>query len=62
MNNPETVKFVNEYMNNNADKILDAMGRTYTAEELAVKLGDNNQASADQRCLSAADVASIYNV
>lgn len=62
MNNADTVSYVNEYMVNNGDKILDAMGRTYTADELAAKLGDPNAAAADQKYLSAADIASVYNV
>lgn len=62
LNNEDTVSFVTDYMNNNGDKILDAMGRTYTAEELAAKLGDPNASVADQKCLSAADIASVYNL
>mgnify|MGYP003289164431 CR=1 FL=1 len=61
-NNPELVSIVTEYMNNNGDKVLDAMGRTYTAEELAAKLGDPNASVADQKCLSAADIAAVYNL
>ena len=61
LNNEDTVNFVNEYMKANGEKMLDALGRTYTADELANKLGDNN-ASTDQRCLSPADIASVYNV
>ena len=61
MNNPETVKYVSDYMTNNSEKILDALGKTYTAEEFNMKLGDLN-ASSDQHCLSADALASIYNV
>lgn len=61
MNNPETVSFVQDYMKTNGEKILDAMGRTYTAEELAIKLGDPN-ASTDQRCISPDALNDIYNI
>jgi len=61
LNNPESVKFVNEYMESNGDKILDAVGRTYTAEELNDRLGDN-AASSDQRCISPEALADIYKV
>lgn len=62
MTNESTVKYVTEYMTNNGDKVLDAVGRTYTADELNVKLGDPNASQGDQKFLSAADMASIYNV
>lgn len=61
LNNPDTVKYVQEYMESNGDKILDAIGRTYTKEELSAKLGDPN-ASSDQKCLSADALADIYKV
>lgn len=61
LNNQTTVDFVTDYMKNNGDKLLDAMGRTYTAEELAMKLGSGNP-SGDQKCLSAEDVASVFDV
>lgn len=61
LTNEDSVKFVNEYMEANCDKMLDALGKTYTAEELANKLGDMT-ASADQKCLSPAEIASVYNV
>ena len=63
MTNADTVKFVNDYMAANGEKLLDAMGRTYTAEELAIKLGDPNAPVADQKCLSVNDITSaVYNV
>jgi hypothetical protein len=57
-----TVKFVTDYMNNNAQKIMEAMGRTYTAEELNNKLGDPNAPVADQKFISADALADIYKV
>ena len=48
-------------MEDNADKILDAVGKTYTAEQLAEKLGDSNTPIADQKCLSASDIADVFN-
>ena len=62
LTNPDTVKYVTEYMNSNGEKILDALGKTYTADELLTKLGDGSPVSTDQRCLSPADISSIYNV
>lgn len=62
MTNQDSVNFVNEYMSSNGDKILDAIGRTYTAEELNTKLGDPNAPITDQKCLSVADIASVYSV
>lgn len=61
LSNPDTVKYVQDYMTNNGDKILDAIGRTYTKEELVAKLGDPN-ASSDQKCLSVDALADIYKV
>lgn len=61
MGNADIVKYVSDYMANNSEKILDALGKTYTAEEFNMKLGDPN-ASSDQHCLSADALASIYNV
>jgi hypothetical protein len=49
-------------MNNNAQKIMEAMGRTYTAEELNNKLGDPNAPVADQKFISADALADIYKV
>lgn len=57
-----TVKFVTDYMNSNAQKILEAMGKTYTAEELNAKLGDPNAPIADQKFISAEALSSIYSV
>lgn len=62
MNDENTVKFVTEYMNTNCDKILEAMGRTYTADELAAKLGDPNAPIADQKCISADAFNDVFNV
>lgn len=56
------LNYVTEYMKTNGSKILDAMGRTYTAEELANKLGDPNAPVADQKCISADVLADIYKV
>lgn len=60
MNNADTAKYVTEYMNNNGDKLLDAVGRTYTAEQLAEKIGDSSVA--DQKCISASDISDVFNV
>lgn len=62
MTNQTMVNLVTEYMNNNGDKVIDAMGRTYTAEELANKLGDLNAPIADQKCISPDAVAEMYRV
>lgn len=53
LTNEGMVSYVTEYMNNNGDKILDAMGRTYTNEEFIAKLGDPNAPIADQKVISA---------
>lgn len=57
-----TVKYVSEYMSSNGDKVLDAMGRSYTAEEFSAKLGDPNSAILDQKGLSAEEVSRVFNV
>ena len=49
-------------MTNNSDKLMDAMGKTYTAEQFAEKLGDPNAPAAEQRCLSAAEISDVFNV
>lgn len=59
---PDLISQVTEYMKNNADKILEAVGKTYTAEELTAKLGLTDNNSFDQQCLSAADIADVFNV
>lgn len=62
MRDENSIKFVTDYMNSNASKIMDAMGRTYTAEELAMKLGDPNAPVADQKFISADALSDIYKV
>ena len=62
LNNPDMVQYVTNYMNSNGDKILDAMGRTYTNEEFIAKLGDPNAPVADQKCISADALSDIYKV
>lgn len=62
MTNEAMTAYVTDYMNNNGDKILDAMGRTYTADELAAKIGDPNAPIAEQKALSADALADIYKV
>jgi hypothetical protein len=62
MANEAMAAYVTDYMNNNGDKILDAMGRTYTADELAAKIGDPNAPIAEQKALSADALADIYKV
>lgn len=59
---PDLVKQVQEYMEHNADKILDAIGKSYTAEQLAERIGDNSNMTSDQKCLSAADISEVFNV
>lgn len=59
---PDLVKQVTDHMNNNADKILDAVGKTYTAEQLSEKLGDLGSVPSEQKCLSASDIADVFNV
>lgn len=61
MNSPEMVSFVQDYMNTHGEKVLDALGRTYTADELATKLGDLN-AVPDQKCISPDAVADVFNI
>lgn len=62
LTNENTVAYVTEYMNTNGEKVLDAMGRTYTAEELAAKIGDPNAPIAEQKFISADAVADIYKI
>lgn len=62
LNGEGNVSYVTEYMKSNGSKILDAMGRTYTADELSMKLGDPSAPIADQKCISADDVAAMYKV
>lgn len=62
LTDPDLVSQVTKHMGDNAEKILDAVGKTYTAEELAAKIGDPNAPIADQKCLSAADIADVFNV
>jgi hypothetical protein len=62
LNSEAMVNFVTEYMNTNGDKILDAMGRTYTNEEFLAKIGDPNAPIADQKCISADALSDIYKV
>lgn len=58
---PDTVSFVQEYMTNNCDKMLDALGRTYTEDELNTKLGTVTGNSQDQSCLPTEALNDIYN-
>ena len=62
VNGENNVSYVTEYMKSNGAKILDAMGRTYTADELAAKIGDPNAPIAEQKFISADDVAAMYKV
>lgn len=56
------IKFVTDYMEANGKKIIDAMGRTYTAEELDMKIGNPNMPIADQKVISADALNDIYRV
>lgn len=60
VNNEEMVRYITEYMKSNGSKIIDAMGRTYTAEELAAKLDPGT--ITDQKCISADALSDIYKV
>ena len=62
LNDEHNVSYVTEYMKSNGAKILDAMGRTYTADELAMKIGDPNAPIVDQKSISADDIAAMYKV
>ena len=62
MSNDSVVSYVTEYMSNNGDKILDAVGRTYTADELSLKITDPNAPVAEQKFMSADAVADIYKI
>lgn len=62
MSNDSVVSYVTEYMSNNGDKILDAVGRTYTADELAAKITDPNAPVPEQKFMSADAVADIYKI
>lgn len=62
VNNEGNVNYVTDYMQHNGDKMLDAVGRTYTAEELNVKLGDANASVVDQKCISTDMLAEVYGV
>ncbi len=60
LKNAETAKYVNEYMTANGEKILDALGRTYTAEQLAEKLGDGTPT--EQKFISAEELSGVFGV
>lgn len=60
LKNNDTVNYVNEYMTTNGEKILESLGRTYTAEQIAEKLGEG--VSVDQKCLSPEDISSVFGV
>jgi hypothetical protein len=62
MNSEANVNYVTEYMKNNGEKLLDALGKTYTADELQIKLGDPGAPVPDQKFLSADDISSMYQV
>jgi hypothetical protein len=62
MNSEANVNYVTEYMKTNGDKLLDALGKTYTADELQIKLGDPNAPVPDQKFISADDISSMYQV
>lgn len=62
MNDATAVDYVSEYMRTNGDKVIDAMGRTYTADELVIKLGEPGAPVADQKVLSADALADVYKV
>jgi len=60
--NDSMAGYVTEYMQTNGSKILDALGRVYTADELAIKLGEPGAPVADQKCISADALNDIYRV
>ncbi len=61
-NSETTSNYISEYMATNGDKILDAIGKTYTAEELAMKLGDPSAPIEDQKCISVDEMNNVFNV
>lgn len=60
LTDPTLVNQVTEHMKANADKIVDALGKTYTAEQFAEKL--NEGPVSEQKCLSATDISDVFNV
>lgn len=62
MSNESMVSYITDYMNNNGDKILDALGRTYTADELAAKITDMSVPVTDQKFISADAISDIYKI
>lgn len=62
VNNPDTVKYVTEYMNNNGDRLLDAVGKTYTAEQLSEKIGETNASVSEQKFISPDELSAVYNL
>jgi hypothetical protein len=62
LTNTDSVNHITEYMKSNGSKLMDAMGRTYTAEELMNKIGDPNAPIVDQKCISAEALDDICRV
>ena len=60
--NEHVVDYVSGYMSDNGQKILDAVGRSYTAEEFIAKLGDPNAPLVEPRQLTADDVTNMYKL
>ncbi len=60
--NETAIKHVTEYMKNNCDKILDAIGKSFTNEELVAKLGDLNAPIQDQKVISPDALNDVFNV
>ena len=52
--------YISEYMATNGDKILDAIGKTYTSEELAMKFGDPLAPIEDQKWMSVDDITDFF--
>lgn len=61
-NSDTTVQYVSDYMTANGDKLLEALGRTYTADELAIKLGDPSEPIQDQKVISSSDLSDVFSV
>lgn len=62
LNNESLVKYVSEYLENNASKMLDALGRTYTAKEITDKLNEANAPIQEPKYISSDALSDIYRV
>lgn len=56
------VKHITEYMSTNGEHLLDALGKTYSSDELNEKLKDSLGPIPDQKFISADALSDIYKV